>query len=99
MFSKITKLTPRCVKSDVFGVLPVRIFPHLDTPYSVQMRENTDQKISEYKHFHAVTYKVVFVNNAFIQVKVLFSSMAFNPLKELMMLETSLLSHGEIKMS
>ena len=34
----------------VFGVFLVRIFPHSDSPYSVQMRENTDQKISEYEH-------------------------------------------------
>ena len=43
----------------VFGVILVRIFPHSDwirrdmsiSPYSVQMRENTDQNNSEYRHF------------------------------------------------
>ena len=43
----------------VFGVILVRIFPHLDwiwrdteiSPYSVRMRENADQNNSEYGHF------------------------------------------------
>ena len=42
----------------VFGVFLVRIFPHSDWmrrdseyPYSVQIRENKDQKNSEYGHF------------------------------------------------
>ena len=34
----------------VFGVILVLIFLHLDW-YSVRMRENTDQKNSEYEHF------------------------------------------------
>ena len=43
----------------VFGVFLVLIFPHSDwilriSPYSVRMREKTDQKISEYGHFYAV---------------------------------------------
>ena len=43
----------------VFGVILVRIFSHSDwvrrdtkySPYSVQMRENTEQNSSEYRHF------------------------------------------------
>ena len=43
-------------KVSVFRVFLVRIFPHSDwirreTEYSVQMRENTNQKNSEYGHF------------------------------------------------
>ena len=43
-------------KLSVFGVFLVRIFSHLDwrrkdMEYSVQMRENADQKNSEYRHF------------------------------------------------
>ena len=47
-------------KVPVFTVLLVRFFPHSDwirsdilyrSPYSVQMRESTDQKNSEYGHF------------------------------------------------
>ena len=41
-------------KEYVLEVFLVRILPHLDwiwvSPYSVQMRENTDQKTSEYEH-------------------------------------------------
>ena len=42
--------------NDLFGVILVSIFPHLDwilrvSPYSVQMRENKDQNNSEYGHF------------------------------------------------
>ena len=39
----------------VFGVILVRIFPHSDwmciSPYSVRMRENTDQNNSKHEHF------------------------------------------------
>ena len=37
----------------LFGVFPVRVFPHSDwiSPYSVLMRENVGQKNSEYEHF------------------------------------------------
>ena len=40
----------------VFGVFLVHIFPHSDwiwkdTPYSVRMQENTDQKNNKYRHF------------------------------------------------
>ena len=38
-------------KVSLFGVFLVHNFPHLTSPYSVQMRENTDQKNSEYRHF------------------------------------------------
>ena len=42
-------------KLSVFGVFLVCIFPHLDwvriSPYSLQMRQNTDQKNSEFEHF------------------------------------------------
>ena len=44
-------------KVSVFGVVLVRIFPHSDwirrdciSPYSVRLRENTDQNNSEYGH-------------------------------------------------
>ena len=47
----------------VLGVILVRIFPHSDwiSPYSVRMRENTDQNNSEYGYFlrsdhHLVAY-------------------------------------------
>ena len=44
------------LKVSVFGVILVRIFPYSDwilhiSPYSVQMRENSDQNNSEYGHF------------------------------------------------
>ena len=47
-------------KVSVFGVFLVRIFPHLDwileivriSPYSVEMRENTDQKTLNTDTFH-----------------------------------------------
>ena len=48
------------LKVSVFGVFLVRIFPHSDwirrdtklvSPYSVWMRENTDQKNSKYEKF------------------------------------------------
>ena len=46
-------------KVSLFGVILIRIFPHSDwigeirgiSPYSVRMRENTDQNNSEYGHF------------------------------------------------
>ena len=43
-------------KMSEFGVFLVRIFPHSDwilciSPYSIRMRENTDQNNSEYEHF------------------------------------------------
>ena len=40
-------------KVSVFGVILVRIFPHLlrISPYSVRMWENTDQNNSKYGHF------------------------------------------------
>ena len=47
-------------KVSIFGVILVRIFTHSDwirrevlhiSPYSVRMRENTDQDNSEYGHF------------------------------------------------
>ena len=45
-------------KVSVFGIILVRIFPHLDWTrrdsiwaHAVQMRENTDQNNSEYGHF------------------------------------------------
>ena len=46
-------------KVSVFGVILVRIFPHLDwirrdfriSPYSVQIKENADQSNSECGHF------------------------------------------------
>ena len=53
-------------KMSVFGVFLVRVFPHLDwilrfSPYSVRMRENTDQKNSEYGHFsHSVHFECFF---------------------------------------
>ena len=60
-------------KASVFGVFLVRIFPHRTeygeilriSPYSVRMRENADQKNSEYRcfsrsvsyfHFHSLYY-------------------------------------------
>ena len=44
-----------------FGVFLVRIFPYSDwirrdTEYSVRIRENTDQKNSEYGHFSRSEY-------------------------------------------
>ena len=54
---------PTVQKASIFGVILVRIFPHLDyireslkseilkSPYSVQMLENADQNNSGYGHF------------------------------------------------
>ena len=45
------------LKVSIFGVILVRIFLHLDhstlriSPYSVEMRENTDQNNFKYGHF------------------------------------------------
>ena len=49
-------VTNTAKKVSVFGLLLVHIFPHShwiwrDTLYSVQMRENTEQKNSKYGHF------------------------------------------------
>ena len=42
-------------KASVFGDILFRIFPHLErlriSPYSVRMRQNTDQNNSKYEHF------------------------------------------------
>ena len=48
-------------KVAVFGVILVRILPHSDciesiSPYSVRMRENTDQNNYEYEHFLRSVY-------------------------------------------
>ena len=46
----------------VFGVFLVSIFPHSDW-YSVRMRENTDQKNSEYIHFSRNSVILGFLKN------------------------------------
>ena len=55
-------------KVSVFAVFLVRIFPHLDwirwDPYSVQMRENTDQKNSEYGSF-SLSERLPWFRNSF----------------------------------
>ena len=56
-------------KMFVFGVVLVCIFAHLDwigifhiSQYSVQMRENTDQNNSEYRHFlHSVYFRFALI--------------------------------------
>ena len=68
-------LTITAWKVSVFGVILIRIFAYSDwirrdteyqsiCPYSVQMRENTDQNNSEYGHFLRSVY---FKNVIFIQ--------------------------------
>ena len=55
----------------VFKVFLVRIFPHFDwndnllykSPYSVRMRENTDQKNSWYEHFLRSVYMKWWLNH------------------------------------
>ena len=56
VFDSFTRLQYTAWKVSVFGVVLVHIFPHLSvlrsiSPYSVQMRENTDLNNSEYGHF------------------------------------------------
>ena len=60
------KLRERCPYSEFFW----SVFSHIRTefgkirsisPYSVQMSENTNQKNSEYRHFHAVTCGSLFI--------------------------------------
>ena len=53
-------LNNHCIKVSVFGVFLVRVFPHSewirrDTPYSVRIPQNTDQKSSKHGHFQAVS--------------------------------------------
>ena len=55
-FSDVSRVNSTAEKVSVFGVIVVSIFPHSDwilriSPYSVRMRENTDQNNSEYGHF------------------------------------------------
>ena len=66
----------------VFGVILVCIFPYWDcirrdTPYSIRMRENADQNISEYEHFlcsgRAVTNLLVTNPGKIIFLRKLFS--------------------------
>ena len=60
-------------KVSVFGVFLVHIFPHLDwilrdtsiSPYSVQMRENTDQKNSKYRHFSSSDILLYYSRNPY----------------------------------
>ena len=47
----------------VFGVILVLIFPYSDSirssPYSIRLRENTDQNNSEYGHFLGSAYHLI----------------------------------------
>ena len=54
LFVKQYSLKHHCIKVSVFRVLLVRIFPHSDW---MQMRENTNQKNSEYESFSHTAYK------------------------------------------
>ena len=38
------------------------------SPYSVRMRENLDQKYSEYGHFHAVLILLVFLRSTYLVI-------------------------------
>ena len=62
VFSRVLcffKQAPRVIitawKVSVFGVILVRIFPHISM-YSVRMRENVDQNNSKYGHFLRSVY-------------------------------------------
>ena len=57
-------LREKCPYSEFFWSLLFRIrTEHRDSPYSVQMRENTDQKNSEYEHFSGSAIVVSEVND------------------------------------
>ena len=86
-------------KVSVFEVFLVHIFPHLDwiqrdsiSPYSVQMRENTDQKNSEYwdfsrsakhrfKQFWCVESKNLIIVQFFIHQTETFVALSFHLFK------------------
>ena len=74
------------LKVSVFGVILVRIFPPSDciqrgrsiSPYSVQMRENTDMNNFEYGHFSHSEYLTVITGVTRIILKFLIFKISFS---------------------